>query len=427
MLRGSIDPVAASSALVIDESGDRPSVSATRGHVDTLTGLRGFAALVVLVVHVSGRTDYPWIGIHGYGPVSLFVLSGFLLYQPWSRWALAVSDRPAVGTFARRRLARIFPAYLVTLLVVAVVLPASQPLGVDGWLRALTLTNTTSPTGLRPGMEHVWSLGTELSWYLLLPVVGLLAGLLARRAAPRHRTAVVVGVFALSLPVTALWRWALEIQDLNSRFTWSFWLPGFLVCFLGGAAVAHVLQARHAGLSRARSLQWLGRDHPWVLLGVAVVVGGVGASSLGGPWDYVPATFTERHVRFASVTALALLLLVGAAVGGSRSPLTRVFSVRWMVAVGRWSYGVYLWHLPVIELLDPVVPRSGPGGWLLLLTLTLSIAVPLGAATFAWVEQPAIRWSRQSREERAARRRSPAAGDRAPEVGSPTVVGEPRQ
>ena len=114
-----------------------------------------------------------------------------------------------------------------------------------------------------------------------------------------------MGILALAVPATAGWRWALEANDLNSRFTWSFWLPGFLVCFLGGAVVAHVLQAHAAGLSRARALLWLGRDHPWLLLALAVVVAGVGNSPLGGPWDYVPATFTERQVRFACVTVLA--------------------------------------------------------------------------------------------------------------------------
>ena len=125
-------------------------------------------------------------------------------------------------------------------------------------------------------------------------------------------------------------------------------------------------------------------------------------------------------MRFACVTALAVLLLVGAAAGRSDSPVTRIFSVRWLVAVGRWSYGVYLWHLPVIEVLDPLVPRSGPGGWLLLTTLTLLVSVPLGAATFAWVEQPAIAWSRSTREERAARRRA-----RAEEAEADDVAREP--
>jgi acetyltransferase len=387
--------VAASSALLLDDSGERRSLSITRGHVDALTGLRGFAALVVLTVHVAGRTDYPFVGIHGYGPVSLFVLSGFLLYRPWSRWALGLGPAPSIRTFARHRLLRILPAYLVVMLIVAVVLPESQPNGPDGWLRALTLTHTTASDGLRPGMEHTWSLGTELSWYVVLPFVGLAAGWLAHRVTSPGRARLVLGLFALAVPVSAAWRWWLEVQGLNPLFTYSFWLPGFMACFLGGAAVCHVLQADRAGIARSRVLRWLGEKRPWVLIGLALVVLGIGNSPLGGPWDYVPATFTERQIRFTCVTVLALLLLTGAATGSSRSPVTRAMSMAWLVALGRWSYSIYLWHLPVIVLLAPHVARDGIDGFLLFYGLTLAITVPLGAATYAWVEQPAIRWSKR--------------------------------
>jgi peptidoglycan/LPS O-acetylase OafA/YrhL len=389
--------VAASSALALEDPGDGRSLSITRGHVDALTGLRGFAALVVLTVHVSGRTDYSFIGIHGYGPVSLFVLSGFLLFRPWSLWALGLGARPNLRTLARHRASRIFPAYLVVVLIVAVVLPASQPLGIDGWIRTLTLTNTTSSTGLRPGMEHTWSLGTEVSWYFALPVVGLLVGTVARRVAPERRSRLVVGLFALGLPLAALWRWWLEVAELNRLFTYSFWLPGFMACFLGGAAVCHVIQADRAGLARSRFLRWLGETRPWFLVGVAVIVGSIGNSALGGPWDYLPATFSERQIRFVCVTALALLLLVGAALGTATSPVTGVLSWTWLVAVGRWSYSIYLWHLPVIVLLAPHIARDGIDGFLRFYGLTLALTIPLGAATYAWVERPAIAWSKRTR------------------------------
>ena len=388
--------MAASSALALEEPGDRRSLSITRGHVDALTGLRGFAALVVLTVHVAGRTDYSFIGIHGYGPVSLFVLSGFLLYRPWSRWALGLGSAPSIRTFARHRAARILPAYLVVMLIIAVVLPESQPTGVDGWLRALTLTHTTASDGLRPGMEHTWSLGTEVSWYFALPFIGLFAGWVAHRVTPPRRARVILALFSLSIPVSAGWRWWMEAQGLNSLFTYSFWLPGFLVCFLGGAAICHVLQADRAGLAPSRVLRWLGEKRPWVLVGLSVVVFAVGNSRLGGPWDYVPATFTERQIRFTCVTLLALLLLAGAALGTERSPVTRFMSMRWLVAMGRWSYSIYLWHLPVIVILAPHVARDGVDGFLIFYALTLAITVPLGAATYAWVEQPAIRWSKRA-------------------------------
>lgn len=395
--------MAASSSIEVEEPAGRSSGEKI-AEVDSLTGLRGFAALVVIAVHASGRTDFPEFGIHGYGPVSLFVLSGFLLYRPWSRWALGAGTRPDVRTFARRRLLRIFPAYLVVMLAFAVMFPASQPNGWDGWLRALTLTGTLAPDGLRPGLEQTWSLGTELTWYVALPFLGLLAGLVARRLDGRRAFWAVVGLLALSLPVTILWRiWvAANADTLAEKFTWNFWLPGFLVCFAAGAATAHFLEGERSGLvdlSRIRG--WF--DHTWLAVVLMVVAAAIGTSPLGGPVEYVPASFSERSIRFAAATTLAVLLLLACALSRSNSLLVRFMSTRPMVATGRWSYGMYLWHLPVIELIeDDFVHRTGIGGFFLWMGTIFLVTIPLGAATYAWVEKPAIAWSKRPR--RGARR-----------------------
>lgn len=388
--------VAASSSIEVEEP-SRPSSPEKAAEVHALTGLRGFAALVVMSVHASGRTDFPEFGIHGYGPVSLFVLSGFLLYRPWSRWSLVRAGHPRIGTFARRRLLRIFPAYLVVMLAFAIMYPASQPNGWDGWVRALTLTGTLSPDGLRPGLEQTWSLGTELTWYVALPFLGLFAGLVARRFRGRRAFWAGAVLLALSVPVTIGWRiWvAANADTLAEKFTWNFWLPGFLVCFAGGAAVAHFLEGERAGLVDLRRIRgWF--DHTWLAVLLMLVVAAIGTSPLGGPVEYSPATFSERSIRFASSTALAALLLLACALSRPSSLLVRFMSTRGMVAAGRWSYGMYLWHLPVIVLLEEdFVHRTGVGGFFLWMATIFVVTIPLGAATYAWVEKPAIAWSKR--------------------------------
>lgn len=378
-----------------------PDTQATQ--VDSLTGLRGFAALAVVAVHASGRTDFDWFGIHGYGPVSLFVLSGFLLFSPWSRWTLGRASRPVIRTFARRRLLRIFPAYLVVMLTVAVMFPLSQPNGLWGWVRALTLTGTFASDGLRPGLEQTWSLGTELTWYIALPFIGLLAGLVARRFTGRRAFNSTVVLLAVSIPISVAWRIWTEVEDLGKEFTYSFWLPGFLVCFAGGAAVAHYLEGERAGLVDLSRLRGWFQNH-WVLLAVVTVVVLICNSALGGPTAYVPASFSERQVRFVCSTALALILLLAAVLSRPGSPQVRLMSSRILTSTGRWSYGIYLWHLPVIELIeDDFVHRTGVGGFFFWMTCIFAISIPLGAATYVWVEKPAIAWSKKTRP--AARRK----------------------
>lgn len=387
--------MAASTAVTIDDAAPELPAAERVAQVDALTGLRGFAALMVVCVHAAGRTDFPGFGVQGYGPVSLFVLSGFLLFRPWSRWSVHAGPRPVLRMFARRRLARIFPAYLVILLAVAVMVPASQPRGLDGWLRALTLTGTFARDGLRPGFEQTWSLGTELSWYVLVPAFGLLVGWATRRVGGVGGFWVGAGLMAISVPATGAWRWYIHAHDLEKNFTYSFWVPGFLVCFAGGALVGHLLEGERAGRLHLHMLRRWAQD-PWLLTAVALAVTLIGTSSLGGPTLYLPSTFSERQVRFACSTLLAITMLVVAALSHPESPVARFLSGRWLVATGRWSYGIYLWHLPVIALLEnDFTHRTGVSGFVLWMGCVLAVSYPLGAATFVWVENPAISWSKR--------------------------------
>ena len=72
--------------------------------------------------------------------------------------------------------------------------------------------------------------------------------------------------------------------------------------------------------------------------------------------------------------------------------VARIFSQRWLVAVGRWSYGLFLWHLIVIRLLEPwLSPMRGTVGWLLLLSATFAISAVLGAASYRFIEVPSMK------------------------------------
>jgi peptidoglycan/LPS O-acetylase OafA/YrhL len=364
--------------------------------VAALTGLRGFAALTVVVVHASGRTEYPWLGIHDFGPIALFTLSGFLLFGPWARWGLSRGSQPALEPYAVRRALRIFPAYLVALFAMAVMHPASQPVGLDGWLRAITLTGDFSPDGLRPGLEQAWSLGTELMWYVAVPVIGLGIGTLARRLPLRRGLWLSVGLLALSVPITVGYRVFTHDRGLDQQFTWTFWLPSYLACFAAGAVLALLMEAEQAGvvdLGRIRRTV----TRPVVVLVASAALIGVGAV-FGGPMEYVPASFGERSMRFTSCAVLSILLLAAAAMSGPGGVVGRVLSMRWLVATGRWSYSIYLWHLPVIVLLvDDFTFRSGPAGVVVWLTVVFASSIALGAASYVWVERPAMSLSRRAR------------------------------
>ncbi|WP_081795454.1 acyltransferase family protein [Nocardioides sp. URHA0020] len=395
--------MSASTQVSLDDTSPRASMSRREEQVAALTGLRGFAALMVVLVHSTVRTQYPWLGLPSYGPVALFVLSGFLLYRPWARWTLRLGSSPDVFVYSRRRLSRIFPAYLVMLFIVALVYPPARPVGADGWFYSVTLTWIYVRGHFPDVLAHTWSLATEVSWYVALPMMAGVSGLIARRFAARTALRITTGLIALSLPVTIGWEYWIYANHLAIYFTYSFWLPAFLVCFAGGALVALYMEAYAAGITSLPRLRRLTADRwavPLFVVGIALL----GTSVLGGSDGYVPHTFGEDQVRFASVTTIALSLLTAVVFGPANAPVARLMSSTVLATAGRWSYGIYLWHLPVIVILDQrlTYPDGAVANLVMRLVWVLGISVPLAAATYAWVEKPAIDWSRRPMAFRAA-------------------------
>lgn len=367
-----------------------------------LTGLRGFAALNVLVVHAAFLTPYQWVGLHGYGPVALFTLSGFLLFRPFSRWVLGRAERPSIALFARKRVARLFPAYWVVLIFASVVLPESQPSGWRGWLHSLTLTETLGDAGLNPALFQAWSLGTELGWYAFLPpFAALLFWTTSRHPSLRTPGRLAVVVIVVTGLTTFAWRQLIVAQGWYDTWTYPHWVFAFLVAFGAGASLACLLELPE-GVTLRRLRAMTRRPEP--LLAMAVVVALIGMSSLGGPHNYDPVTNTERHIRLASNVVVAATLILIVAFSDRPNWFSRALSHRGVVALGRWSYGIFLWHMSVILVLSPLLTeRRSLLGLALWVGAILAVSVPLGAATYAWIEVPAIRWSKRGEKEPVSR------------------------
>ena len=106
----------------------RHSQDEPTNRVAALTGLRALAVLLVVGTHAAfgtGKLTHGYVGLVyarlEIGVPIFFVLSGFLLFGPWVRAAAAGSAPPLVGRYAWRRVRRVMPAYLVTVLLVFVV------------------------------------------------------------------------------------------------------------------------------------------------------------------------------------------------------------------------------------------------------------------------------------------------------------------
>ncbi len=162
---------------------DRREMSAG-AHFAGLDGYRAVAALMVVLTHVAFSTGVvvtagTWghlLGRLDFGVALFFLMSGFLLYRPWARAAFDATPRPSLRRYAIRRAARILPLYWVVVVVTLLVLPEIQPVGTDQWWKHLLALQIYLPGGAIEGLSQTWSLCTEISFYVALPVLAVLAG-----------------------------------------------------------------------------------------------------------------------------------------------------------------------------------------------------------------------------------------------------------
>ncbi len=355
-----------------------------------LDGLRALAALSVLVFHVwLYRVDRPErLSDRGFadhvmfelnlGLVCFFVLSGYLLHRAFARAALSRGDRVDVRGYALRRAARILPAYyaciagslvLYALTGFTTISPSAGEVG----LFALFAQNYSMDTLMQID-PVLWTLGVEAAFYVVLPFIGL-AAIALGRGRPGRQALLLAALVALTIGWNALaigegW------NDVARKA-----LPAYLGHFALGMLAALWVERRR--LARRAPLS------PGATAGIAIA----GACVVAGLATVHETTFQLWGARLAlsSLPAAVGFALVIAAIaeGGG-------WSVRWLatgplVFVGLISYGVYLWHLPLLLatrhiglLPEPLLPR-------MLVVLGLSLA----AAWVSWraLEQPILRWA----------------------------------
>ncbi|GIF63132.1 membrane protein [Asanoa ishikariensis] len=348
-----------------------------------LDGVRACAVLAVLLFH-GGVAALPggFLGVDAF-----FVLSGFLITS------LLLVERSATGrtdlvAFWGRRARRLLPALLLVLATVAVVsrwlLPPTElpALRLDSLASVAYLANWRmmfrdgdyfAATGALSPLQHTWSLGIEEQFYLLWPLVFILAVAVARG---RRTRLVLLGVCLFGAIASGLASFLLFAPSDVDRVYYG--TDTRAVTLLVGCGLAVLLTGRRAS----------GR-HPVLgslaVLGVAVT-GLFWATAGGGdPWLY----------RFGlTLVALATAAVIAHAVVSPRSPTARVLGFLPLVVVGRISYGLYLWHWPLFGWLTS--SRTGLSGSALL-GVRLAAVFLVATASYLLVERPlrTARWTRR--------------------------------
>ncbi len=352
-------------------------VGGTRSFLPAVEGMRACAAMGVVLTHVAFQTGTQE-GVLGrllhrfdLAVAVFFALSGFLLWRGHAAAAREMRHRPATGHYLRSRLVRIMPGYLVAVVIILTLLPEANHANSTVWLANLTLTQVYVPLTLTAGLTQMWSLSVEVSFYLALPVLAFLAYRLPVRA----RVPAIAAVAVVSLG------WGLLPIQTAEGVNFLNWPPAYASWFAAGMLLAEWTVSPVGWPHR------LARN-PWAIYGIALVAYLISASPLAGPKNLVPATLGQFVVR-TSMGAIVACALLAPLVLDRPGQQHRIMGSPVMVTLGRWSYGLFIWHLAALVMVFPMIGTFMFNGDLIVIfVLTTVLGFAMAAVSYALIESP---------------------------------------
>jgi len=351
-----------------------PQGVVTSARRPALDGVRALAVAAVMTYHLGAD----WLPGGFLGVDVFFVLSGFLITSILLDQATE-TGRIRYGDFFARRARRLLPALYLLLLVVcawAAFIAMPRQIGdlrgaglaalvyVANWFFMLTGQSYFDQMAGPSPLEHTWSLAIEEQFYLVWPLLLLF---FVRRFSPRVTVSLLVVGTLASVGLMAV--------------TYDAGDPS--VAYFGTLTRAHELLvgailaiAVHRGLSVSPQWRWTG----WVA--IAALCGAFALVTDTGAFYYQGGSLA------VCLVVAWLLLILGAGTPGGGP--TRALSWGPIVALGIISYGVYLWHWPLILWLTPLATGlEGAALDALRIGATLAIAI----ASYFAVERPIKRGS----------------------------------
>jgi len=359
----------------------------------SLHGLRGIAAFSVFLFHwdsffpAAGKAlpVYPIQGVEwslamlisfGWLGVPLFfVLSGYLLGGQLKQQSMSAGR---LMHFWKRRALRIYPAVWVQLpilLVAASFIPgitSTYPQGAD-LLRNILLWINMPPWMTSPMNGVWWTLPIELSFYLFLPLLVLI-----------QRKIGWVATYLGCVLCAFTWRWGIiALNDADFYVPYLGWLdmlPGSISSFAAGFAITFI------------DFKWSKRQWLAATLGTIAVF----LLLLHVLLVHIDVYWSGHWllVVWNSCISLTIAGIIYCAIHPQATG--RWLGTAPLVWLGEISFGLYLWHLPVLLALLKLTELANTAtGSFLALLIGLTLTLPLSAASYYWIERPIMGWGKR--------------------------------
>lgn len=388
-------------------------------YIPALDGLRTLAVVAVVLYHLN----LTWAQGGLLGVTIFFVLSGYLITRLLIN-EVSKTGRIDLKSFWIRRIRRLFPA-VVTVVVVTcalctifnhVMLTKMRPdilpslLFFNNWWQIAQNVSYFNALGDPSPLTHFWSLAIEEQFYLIWPP--LLFAMVSMHVSKPNTRRVVLGLAAVSaLAMMVLYNPAADPSRVyygTDTRVFSL-LLGAWMAFIPDRDLAPARLFHHLGLDRLAGAGKRGKEKAsehgkddgsaaeagrapsgvpagfWsspASIDVLGVVGLVGLAAMVA----LTNGYTAFQYRGGTLLCSILTLMVIAACVQPQGMVARALSAEPLVWVGKRSYSIYLWHYPLLLLMNPVANISDTPWWQYILQVLVVVAV--AECSYRFIETP---------------------------------------